>query len=160
MRPIRTAGSLDRMEAALFLEALAANMRLGNVDVQSVFEGLEITSQDLDGFQVYVKGQIQRYSIDDTVSKAKTIFYEKHKIQGPWIDALIEEAYYRIENYFDDNDNLVEDAIEKYFTAELVCDVAHSLWLSDYVLDNDSIYETVSDTIPDILPSEAYIEED
>ena len=158
---IRMVGSLSRVEAAFFLEDIAQEVRSGKLDVQSIFEGLEITSQNLNGFQVHIKGQIQGYHFNTITHQVRNMFYEKHRISGSWINVLIEEAYYRCENYFeDDYERLVENAEEQFFNADLVYYVTYALWQIDDVFNNDWISESSNDAIVEYLPSEAFENED
>lgn len=156
----RAAGTMDKYELARFLESLASSVRDGNYDVQSLYEGLEISSKELNGFRIHITGHINpiitdKPSINDQVIQ---LFHERNnRLQGPWIETIVDEAEYQVDRFFEDDTELVEEAWEKFYTAELLYKVAHRLWVSDSgIIDQEYVNDVASDVIADTLPAEAY----
>lgn len=160
MATIKNAGTMNRYDAAQFLEELALGIRSGKYDVQSLFEGLEIASQELSGFRVHVAGQVQSLIglKPSFTEQVKRMFHERNHTQGAWIETVIGEAEYRIENYFEGNDDLVEEAWEQFYTPELLYRTALRLWQDGDLWDNDYISDITWGTIGDNLPAEAFTE--
>jgi hypothetical protein len=156
----RTAGTMDKYELANYLEVIARGIRNGSHDVQSVFEGLEISSKELDGFCIHIAGHINRVippkpTIRDQVVR---MFHERHHTQGPWIENIIDEADYRLESFFEYNDDIIEDAFEMAYNANLLYQVALALYNTDDLWNSDWIHDIASDAIGTHAPSEIYVE--
>jgi hypothetical protein len=158
----RTVSELDKYQLAEFLENVADSIRNNRYDVQSSFDGVEITSYNLDGFYIHIQGQTKGV-IEDTPSFKQIVrrmFHEKNHVCGPFVDVLIDEAEYQIENYFEWRDDFVEDAFEKCYSPEILYQVAYSMWSSEGIMYNEYLQDITSDALGDILPSEIYLDRD
>lgn len=157
---ITTPDSLDRYDISIVLETLATKVRGGQYDIQKSFGSVQIITAELDGFQIQISGQIQALIVGrhTLTQQALRLLMERDGLQGSYIETIVEEAFYAIDNYVDGySDELVPD-VDKFITAELLYGAAIEL-NQDSIFDMDSVGDTVRNYVVEELPREAFLDE-